>query len=897
MGRSALVRAAAAAVGVTAVAALFVETSSAQNRPLEILDRQGGVLEVLRLEGRPRDLATAPAGGHSLPGSTVTLPTADSPDACPTTEPKPGYVLRESRGRGFTVDSCGRIRSDEVGDRPDHGVRTGVLSGLAIPVTIDRMTTEASGSYTPGGTMTLLGSADVYSLSDGSSWTSGAGSYHSHWSQFVRVEVDGTTIRYVLSPPEVGLLYEQTDYDAGDHSSQGTLGAAGSLVIEATAGSTTAVLRGEALVVSNDATWYGEPRFNYFSAIVGSVVPFEIVYTIQGATWQADTLTRSFNYSEAGRVDFAHPISTPRAVALTISGSSRIPDESTTSFRATLRYENDVTRDATATASWSVEPSSVASVAGGVLTVGTLATAEETLTLRAALVEGSASLLAEKAIRCLADDPAEKLGSWPMFQANARHTGYVPVSLVPGTFRLEWRKELSGLPLNPVAAGEGKVFATVVTYFNDTTHLFALRSADGAVLWSKRFTGEAPGIFSVNPPSFAYGNVYVQTGDHGADTWLHAFEGTTGDPVFRAPHEAQWERYYAPTLYDGKAYVNGGYYGGMYAFDAYSGDRLWYASLPQYDQWTPAVDRDRVYAYVGEYAPGLYVKDRLTGVPAPNFVPDPNFEWNGWSMNLAPVIGAHGDIVAIHDGRLVSFDPSSGSIRWEMQSGFAGQPSIANDRIYAIDGGQLVVLDEVTHAELWSWMPPSGALAGSMIVTNTHLLASTADATFAVDLASHRSVWSYPLAGHLALADGMLFIASSGGSLTAISTSNQLSYYAVPPCRVVDTRLASGVPIGGPALQGGEARDLHIAGNCAIPPTARAVALNITVTEPGATGHVRLYPGGSPPTTSTINYSPGQTRANNAIAPLSAAGNLTAYASQPAGTRVHLVIDVSGYFE
>jgi hypothetical protein len=894
MGRSALARAAAAAVGVAALALLFVETSFAQGRPLEILDRQGGILEVLRLEGRPRDLATAPAGGHSAPGLTVALPTADSPDTCPTTEPKPGDILRESRGRGFTVDSCGRIRSDEAGDRPGRSARTGVLSGLAIPVTIDRMTTGASGSYTAGGTITLLGSADVYYLSDGSSWTSGAGTYHSHWSQLVRVEVDGTTIRYVLSPPEVGLLYEQTDYDSGDHSSQGTLGAAGSLVIEAQAGSTTAVLRGQARVVSNDPTWYGEPRFNYFSAVVGSVVPFEIAYTIQGATWQPDTFTKSFSYAGAGSVDFAHPVSTPRAVELTISGPGRLPDESTTSYGAKVRFENDVTRDATATASWTVEPASLASVAGGVLTIGKLTTGQETLTLRATFVQGSDSLLAARAILCLADDPAERPGSWPMFQANARHTGYVPVSLVPGTFRLEWRKQLSGLPLNPVAAGEGKVFATVLTYFSDTTHLFALRSRDGASLWSKGFTADA---FSVNPPSFAYGNVYVQTGNHSTDTWLRAFDGTTGEPVFQAPHEAQWERYYAPTLYDGKAYVNGGYYGGMYAFDAYSGDRLWYASLPQYDQWTPAVEADRVYAYVGDYVPGLYVKDRLTGVPAPNFVPDPDFEWNGWSMSLAPVIGAHGEVVAIHDGRLIGFDPSAGSIRWEVQSDFEGQPSVAKDLIYATDGGRLVVLDELTHAPLWSWTPPSGSLAGPMIVTDTHLLASTADSTYAVDLASRQSVWSHPAAGHLALADGMLLIASRDGSLTAISTSNASSFYTVPPCRVVDTRGASGVPIGGPALQGGAARDLHIAGSCAIPPTARAVALNVTVTQPGAAGHVRLYPGGSPPTISTINYSPGQTRANNAIASLSAAGNLTAYASQPTGTSVHLVIDVSGYFE
>lgn len=892
MRRSAPGRVVGAAVA--AVAAFLADSTSAQDRPLEILDREGRVLEVLGPEGRPRDLARALAAGHSLPAATWPLTPRASAVECPTSESRPGYVWRESRRLGLAVDSCGRVGSDRVEWLPQDVIRPGVSAVPALPVTIDWMTTRTSGSYSPGGTITLLGSADVYHLSDGSSWASGAGSYRAHWSQLVSVEVESTTIRYVLSPPEVGLLYEQTDYDAGDHSSQGTLGAAGPLVIEAEAGSTTAVLRGGARVVSNDPTWYGEPRFNYFSALVGSVVPFEVVYTIQGGTWQPDTFTRSFSYLATGSVDFAHPISAPRPVELTITGPSRVPDEVPISFRATVRYEGDVTRDATAAAAWTVEPGSLASVAGGVLTVGTLTTAEETLTLRASFVQGSDTVVAQKAIRCLADDPAEKPGSWPMFQANARHTGHLPVSLQPATFRLAWKKALSGLPLNPVAAGEGKVFASVVTYFTDTTHLFALSSRDGTILWSKSFTADSP--FSVNPPGFAYGNVYVQTGNHSTDTWLRAFDGTTGDTVFQAPHSAQWERYYAPTLYDGRAYVNGGYYGGMYAFDAYSGAQLWYTSLPQYDQWTPAVDADRVCAYVGEYTPGLYVKDRSTGVPAPSFVPDPNFEWDGWSMNLAPVVGAHGDVVAIHDGRLISFEPSTASIRWEVQSAFQGQPSIARDHIYAIDGGRLVVLDEVTHAERWSWTPPSGALAGPMIVTDTHLLASTADATYAVDLSSRQSVWSHPGAGHLALADDMLYIASADGSLTAISTAGS-AFHTVTPCRVVDTRLTTGVPIGGPALQGAVPRDLHIAGSCAVPATAKAVALNVTVTEPQAAGNVRLYPGGTLPTTSTLNYSAGQTRANNAIASLSAAGNLTAYASQPTGTTVHLVIDVSGYFE
>jgi hypothetical protein len=362
-------------------------------------------------------------------------------------------------------------------------------------------------------------------------------------------------------------------------------------------------------------------------------------------------------------------------------------------------------------------------------------------------------------------------GSWPMFQADAQHTGYLPVSLDPPSFSLRWQRNVGGdYVLNPVTAGDGRVFVTLLTYFNDVTTLFALRTLDGETLWSKGFGS----VFSVNPPSYAYGNVYVQTGNHGSDTWLHAFEGATGATVFKAPHAAQWERYYAPTIYDGEVYVNGGYFGGMYGFDAYTGAQLWFTELPQYDQWTPAVAGGTAYAYVGEDVPGLYGEDRLTGEQT-QFIADPGFDWSGWSMNLAPVIGAHDDVIVIQDGRLIGFDTALGTIRWQVPSLFAGQPSVALDRIYAIDDGDLVVLDELTHALLWSWQPPAGALTGPMIVTNKHVLASTGQAVYAVDLATHGSVWTYAVGGHLALADDTLFVASSDGTLTAFDAPGGLT--------------------------------------------------------------------------------------------------------------------------
>jgi hypothetical protein len=117
-------------------------------------------------------------------------------------------------------------------------------------------------------------------------------------------------------------------------------------------------------------------------------------------------------------------------------------------------------------------------------------------------------------------------------------------------------------------------------------------------------------------------------------------------------------------------------------------------------------------------------------------------------------------------------------------------------------------------------------------------------------------------------------------------------YNTVAPCRVVNTRQADA-----PALNGGFSRAFTIAGKCGIPASAKAVSFNVTITSPTAAGDLRLYPGGTPPLVSTINFGPGQTRANNAVATLSAAGELSVRCDMALGTTVELILDVNGYFE
>ena len=67
--------------------------------------------------------------------------------------------------------------------------------------------------------------------------------------------------------------------------------------------------------------------------------------------------------------------------------------------------------------------------------------------------------------------------------------------------------------------------------------------------------------------------------------------------------------------------------------------------------------------------------------------------------------------------------------------------------------------------------------------------------------------------------------------------------FAVPPCRVADTRNPDGLS-GGPALVANTVRIFPVANLCGIPSSAIAVAINLAVVLPSDDGDLRLYPTG-----------------------------------------------------
>jgi hypothetical protein len=138
-----------------------------------------------------------------------------------------------------------------------------------------------------------------------------------------------------------------------------------------------------------------------------------------------------------------------------------------------------------------------------------------------------------------------------------------------------------------------------------------------------------------------------------------------------------------------------------------------------------------------------------------------------------------------------------------------------------------------------------------------------------------------------------------GGSVAGIDfrlspvSAGASDFYAVGPCRAVDTRTQ------GPPLAAGEDRVFDLAWAPAPCPSfrgVRALSVNVTVVGAGAPGYLQLHAAGSPlPDTATVNYRPGITRSNNAVVSLNVLGQLAVSAVQGSGT-VHVILDVNGLY-
>jgi outer membrane protein assembly factor BamB len=383
---------------------------------------------------------------------------------------------------------------------------------------------------------------------------------------------------------------------------------------------------------------------------------------------------------------------------------------------------------------------------------------------------------------------------WEMYQGNAAHTGYVPFTLDPARFAKAWewqRTETSplGAAINPVVTSNGKVFVTGDVYFGQGI-VYALSEKDGSQTWRYPL-GQVPAF---GPPSVSKGRVYAAVTGH-EQTAIWAFDAANGDVLAKSGFEGQWPNVMAPTVIGDMVLTGAGQYGGKtYAFSTATGASDWvHDAGGVWDMWAPAADATYVYHHNGA---ALFIIDRATGATVAQ-IADPLGSGNSGSTSDGyfggPVLGSQRDAISFAGGAfsgrasssteqydqrvLSSFDLAQRRYNWSTANRYLTAPALADGVFYAGRNTPSVLdaMDEATGKVLWSWFPPESAetIHRNIIVTRNLLFVSTDRAVYAIDLASHKSVWRYAEPGALALsADRTLYIAvgatNSTGKLVAV---------------------------------------------------------------------------------------------------------------------------------
>ena len=119
-----------------------------------------------------------------------------------------------------------------------------------------------------------------------------------------------------------------------------------------------------------------------------------------------------------------------------------------------------------------------------------------------------------------------------------------------------------------------------------------------------------------------------------------------------------------------------------------------------------------------------------------------------------------------------------------------------------------------------------------------------------------------------------------------------LLFVPMTPCRLVDTRNATGA-FGGPSITGETSRSFVIPSSaCGVPSTAAAYSINVTAVPQAGLGYLTVWPTGmTQPGVSTLN-SDGRVKANAAIVPAGTSGAISVYATDT----TDVVLDINGYF-
>jgi outer membrane protein assembly factor BamB len=279
---------------------------------------------------------------------------------------------------------------------------------------------------------------------------------------------------------------------------------------------------------------------------------------------------------------------------------------------------------------------------------------------------------------------------------------------------------------------------------------------------------------SRSSPAVVDGVVYV--GDDSTD--LYALDATTGKQIWR--YTTGDTGFMAPAVANGIVYVNVA--NGVDAVGATSGTRIWHYQVFQ-PRGVTVVDG---LVYFGSYQGGVYAVDAATGVK----------RWfaSTGAVETSPAVVDGILYVGADDDRLYAVDAATGAIKWTFKAGdyVRSSPSVADGVVYVgADDGHVYAVDGDTGTQIWAFAL-TGYVESGLGVSNGVVYASAYKAIYAIRASDGTKLWVHKqtvgVASSPAIANGVVYvggIVNHDGALQALRASTGKLLWSRPMSDVV----------------------------------------------------------------------------------------------------------------
>jgi outer membrane protein assembly factor BamB len=340
----------------------------------------------------------------------------------------------------------------------------------------------------------------------------------------------------------------------------------------------------------------------------------------------------------------------------------------------------------------------------------------------------------------------------PMFRGNAAHTGVEPGPGPAGTPTIRWRLTVDGPLTEAVAIADGTIYA------NDGNALIAIDAADGVTRWQSRL-GDSP---LRGAPAVADGTVFVT--DNVGTTF--AVDARTG--VGRWSRDGGvWQPDVtsgSPTVTDGTVIV---FDEGVSGIDAATGADRWHSTLVCFG--APVVARGVLY--VSCYDQGVHAIDVATGTELGHL--DAYRIFLSLTVSEGMVYGQQ------LSGGVFAIDGMDGSERWQantLQTSILSPLARAENRVFTVDGFDVLALDATTGSEVWRHQIAGGVTTAPVVAAGVIYVGTDDHGVYAIDAATGEERWHVTVAGPIvtepAVVDGVVFVGDGTNTLYALGSAN-----------------------------------------------------------------------------------------------------------------------------